>query len=145
LENRELQSNCDDMQIIVNVSKWTRLLNFVIDYIVVMIFVFILSVLVALVFGEKGITFLTSIPDLLLGVISMSIYYIVFEGITGKTIGKYITGTKVVTENGEKAPLIKIIGRTLCRFIPFEVLSFFGPLERGWHDSIPNTYVIKSR
>ena len=73
----------------------------------------------------------------------MSFYYMFFEGIWGRSPGKWIFGTAVVNEDGLKPSFGAIALRTICRFIPFEPFSFFG--ERGWHDKISNTYVIKVR
>jgi hypothetical protein len=49
----------------------------------------------------------------------------------------------VVGELDERPAFSQVVGRTLCRFIPFEVFSFFG--EAGWHDSIPKTQVVAVR
>jgi uncharacterized RDD family membrane protein YckC len=48
------------------------------------------------------------------------------EASTGKTVGKYVTGTQVLTEDGEQPSVGTIFIRTLCRIIPFEPFSFFG-------------------
>jgi uncharacterized RDD family membrane protein YckC len=69
-------------------------------------------------------------------------YYNVFEIFTSRTIGKFITQTIVVDENGEKPNHESILVRSLCRLIPFEMLSFLGMPARGWHDSISKTYVV---
>jgi hypothetical protein len=47
----------------------------------------------------------------------------------------------VVDEYGEKPSLSQILGRSFARAIPFEVFSCLG--ERGWHDTMSNTYLIK--
>ncbi|MGG7036257.1 MAG: RDD family protein [Flavobacterium sp.] len=70
------------------------------------------------------------------------VYYNVWEILVARTPGKYITGTMVVDENGEKPGYQMIMMRSLCRLIPFEILSFFGNPCRGWHDSLSNTYVV---
>ncbi|WP_349663302.1 RDD family protein [Cellulophaga lytica] len=41
-----------------------------------------------------------------------------------KTIGKFVTKTKVVKMNGEKPTDGDIMTRTFCRLIPFDRLSF---------------------
>lgn len=69
-------------------------------------------------------------------------YYNVFEIFSARTIGKFITQTIVVDENGEKPNHERILVRSLCRLIPFEMLSFLGMPARGWHDSISKTYVV---
>ena len=73
-------------------------------------------------------------------------YYVIMEATTGKTIGKMVTKTRVVNASGGKASFGQVFGRTLCRFIPFEFISFFfGDSKRptGWHDSIPGTQVVE--
>jgi len=81
-----------------------------------------------------------------LGLIVALIYYCCFEVIFGRTVGKFLTGTKVVAEDGMQASAGQIFGRTLCRFIPFEAFSFFGGAGRpvGWHDSISKTRVVEA-
>lgn len=68
------------------------------------------------------------------------IYYTLMEGLTGRTIGKLITGTKVVRETGEPITIKDALLRTLSRFVPFEVFSGFGV---PWHDSWTHTTVVK--
>ena len=80
-----------------------------------------------------------------LGLIVTAVYYTVLEVISGRTLGKLLTGTKVVATNGSPASVGQILGRSLCRFIPFEAFSFFGGAGRpvGWHDSISKTRVVE--
>lgn len=75
----------------------------------------------------------------------MLFYYVFFESLTGRTPGKLLTGTRVVDEQGQKPSFGQILGRSLARMLPFEPLSFFGAENRGWHDSLSKTYVVKSR
>ncbi|MBB6238942.1 putative RDD family membrane protein YckC [Pedobacter sp. AK013] len=71
------------------------------------------------------------------------LYYLIFEGIFNTSIGKTIMGNMVVNNVAEKPSIIQRIGRTFARIIPFDALSYlFG--ERGWHDRIANTYVVKA-
>ena len=70
------------------------------------------------------------------------LYYVLMEWFAQRTVGKYISGTKVVLADGTKPGLGAIFLRTACRYIPLEVFSVFGEGARMWHDSIPNTYVI---
>ena len=76
---------------------------------------------------------------------SMLGYYIILEGAFGRTIGKFITGTRVVRFDGYKPHLPQIIGRTFARFIPFEAFSFLGGSGNGWHDSLSGTRVVRVR
>lgn len=69
-------------------------------------------------------------------------YYALMETKYQKTIGKWITKTKVVNKNGTKPQGGDILRRTFCRLIPFDRISFlFTP--NGFHDRLSDTTVIK--
>ncbi|MFL9844610.1 RDD family protein [Flavobacterium rhizosphaerae] len=70
------------------------------------------------------------------------IYYGLFESLTARTPGKYITGTKVIYQDGTHPAEGSIFIRTLCRQIPFEAFSFLGILPVGWHDRFSKTLVV---
>jgi uncharacterized RDD family membrane protein YckC len=130
---------------LIPAGQGQRFLTYIIDYIAVMIMGFCLGVVVVLLMGDEGANALQEIPDMVLGLGLFLVYYVLLEGIFGRTLGKLITGTKVVNEDGDKASFGQVLGRTLCRFIPFEPFSVLGREGRGWHDSIPKTLVIKAR
>jgi len=71
--------------------------------------------------------------------------YSLFEGVFGTSIGKLVTGCRVVGPDGLKVSFGKAVLRSLCRMIPFEQFSFLGSAARGWHDSITETYVVEGR
>lgn len=54
-------------------------------------------------------------PGLLTYCLIAGLYYIILEGTWGRTVGKWITGIRVVTDTGAKAGFGRIIGRTLLR------------------------------
>ena len=79
--------------------------------------------------------------DRLITAFIMVFYYFGMETLTkGRSIGKFITGTKVVTLEGDLPTANIFLKRSFCRIIPFEAFSFLG--ENGWHDSIPKTAVV---
>lgn len=79
--------------------------------------------------------------SVLIVLIDYLLYYTLFEALfKGRTIGKLITGTKAITQNGEELSFKQAFLRSACRLIPFEMLSGFGT---PWHDSITDTMVIK--
>ncbi|MEO1517847.1 MAG: RDD family protein [Bacteroidota bacterium] len=121
-------------------SKGTRFANYLIDSIVAIVLVFGLLFLFGpeeMLLNDGGVSFNLMTYAVMIG------YFVLFEGTTGKTPGKYITGTKVVTIHGDKPTLLNIVGRSFCRLIPFEAFSFLGARGVGWHDSISKTYVVK--
>jgi len=128
-------------------SGGRRFGNYLIDAIVYYVIIFVLAMIAGLMFGEDILVFFDEEGSGILVTYFFSfllyfLYYFVMEASFGKTIGKFITGTKVVTEDGEKPSAKTLAGRTLCRFIPFEAFSFLGSSAIGWHDSISNTRVI---
>ena len=63
----------------------------------------------------------------------------------GITVGKLCTGTRVVDENGHAIGFRRALLRSLCRLIPFDAFSVLMSDDqtiRGWHDSLPRTYVV---
>lgn len=77
-------------------------------------------------------------------------YYATFESLTGRTLGKLVTRTRVVSASGGPATLRQILGRSLARQIPFEAFSFLVGSGRGlppvgWHDSLSGTRVVRVR
>jgi uncharacterized RDD family membrane protein YckC len=132
-----------DNQAIIPASKGRRFGTFVVDYALYLGFAVCVGVFIGLVFGVEGVQAIQQIPELLLGMVMLAIYYIFFEGLWARTPGKFLFGTVVVNESGGRPSFKQVIGRTLCRFIPFEAFSFFG--DRGLHDSIPKTRVVMAR
>jgi uncharacterized RDD family membrane protein YckC len=72
-------------------------------------------------------------------------YYATFEAAFGRTLGKILVGTRVVDSAGHLPTFGQILGRTACRYVPFEAISFFGQPAVGWHDRWSNTRVIRTR
>jgi uncharacterized RDD family membrane protein YckC len=131
-------------------SGGTRFLNYILDVVFILILIFASAFVLAILSNLLGWTgllmWMSSMSDLdgqLLFFGFFIFYYVFFEGLFGRSIGKFITGTIVVDENGEKPGFATILGRTLCRIIPFDALSFLG--SRGWHDSLSNTYVAHKK
>jgi len=73
------------------------------------------------------------------------LYYSIFEALTGKTLGKYFTKTKVVNPEGEKPVWTRILLRSLCRFIPLDQISFLFDFNSGWHDMLSKTIVVEEK
>jgi uncharacterized RDD family membrane protein YckC len=129
-------------------SPGQRFLNYIIDLLMQYALVFILSIffgIIAAVSGREdilqGMQELSRWQEYLIGAIMILSYYNIMEATLSRTVGKYITKTIVVMEDGSKPAMRAILIRTLCRLIPFEPFSCFGP--RGWHDSIAHTCVVK--
>ncbi|GAB3195891.1 putative RDD family membrane protein YckC [Pontibacter aydingkolensis] len=144
LDTKQFETNdpflFDDEAVpLYDVSKNKRFLHHIIDTIAFYAFAIVIGIALGLA-GMESI--LAGINDMVLGLLIMFTYYWGFESIFGQTVGKMITGSIVVTEDGEKITPLDALKRTLCRFIPFEVFSFLGS-GPGWHDTISRTRVVK--
>src|SRR5690606_1965964 len=106
----------------------------------------ITAVFVAELSGRYGfvdwIQGMNTIEEYILGAVILIIYYSIMEPIFGRSLGKTVTRTIVVTEYGSDPDSGTILRRTFCRLIPFNHFSFLGNPSRGWHDSISDTYVV---
>jgi uncharacterized RDD family membrane protein YckC len=123
----------------------TGLLNRFIHMIIDMLAFWILTLMVLTVIG----LFFTAETDSQVTVISyltyfacFSGYYIFMEYSFQKTLGKFITKSKVQNADGTRPQLGDIVGRTFCRLIPFDAISYL-IMDAGFHDKWTNTTVIK--
>ncbi len=123
------------------VNPLLRFFHLIIDTIVCLLFSMILSFVLDVIIGKVDQTSMQIIGSLIL-LVSFGFYYIFMETKYQKTIGKYITKTKVVTQCGEKPNVGYIISRTVFRLIPFDLISYLF-VSNGIHDILSNTKVIK--
>jgi uncharacterized RDD family membrane protein YckC len=80
----------------------------------------------------------------LIGIFNYIVYYTFSEKIFGGyTLGKLLTGTRAIREDGEELTFKDALLRSLSRLVPFEAFSGFG--QKPWHDSWTRTQVIKTR
>jgi uncharacterized RDD family membrane protein YckC len=129
---------------------WKRFANYMVDLFFMYIFSAVIGGIVGFVLVFVGSTiysgdnvFGTMLLNYLIGFLSLITYYSLIEYFTGgRSIGKYITGTKVITLEGDKPDFKACLIRSLSRCIPFEAFSFFGSADSGWHDSISKTRVV---
>ena len=123
-------------------SQGKRFANYLVDWLLLQL----ASVVVGVGLAIAGLAEMADgIGGYAIGLLLWTVYYFTLEMAGGRTIGKLITGTKVVNEFGEQPTAGQILGRTLSRFIPFEAFSFFGGKGRpvGWHDSLSGTRVVQ--
>lgn len=127
-------------------TNW--LIDLIVFYILNFIVFFILGFITYLVMPEGynlliGTSIASIIVRLIVGLTMCVLYYTCLEGATkGLTIGKLITGTRAVQEDGSALTWKLALRRSLLRLIPFEPVS---ALQNAWHDKWSNTTVIKRR
>jgi uncharacterized RDD family membrane protein YckC len=81
----------------------------------------------------------------LIAIINHLLYFTFCEKVfRGHTLGKLVSGTRVIREDGEELRFKDAFLRSLSRLVPFEAFSiWFG--EGMWHDRWTKTKVIKTR
>lgn len=137
-------------------EKILRFVNAIIDYIfsiIIVMLIYIIALLAFSILGGAGLGLDTALANLeqinpiLDRVITAVLYaFLMFvtESVTkGRSIGKFITGTMVVKENGSSPSSNDYLKRNFSRIVPFDTLSFFG--TNGWHDSWSDTRVVKRK
>lgn len=118
-----------------------RITNYIIDWVVIYLFVFVVASLSNVVTVENNGQLSDTALMILFG--GILLYYSLMEYQFGKTLGKFITRTRVISTTGNPLTFLQCAGRVLCRIIPFE--AFSGLFTDGvfWHDSIPKTLVVE--
>lgn len=126
-------------------NKGLRFLNYLIDSFFVLICLSIILIIVELLFSIFSIYI--SSENLLFNIfiyVALVIIYFLIEFLTkGRSLGKFITGTKVVMIDGTEPTTKDYFTRNLCRLIPFDAFTFLG--ENGWHDKISKTTVVRKK
>jgi uncharacterized RDD family membrane protein YckC len=136
-------------------DKGLRFANYLIDQIVMVVLINIILVMWTAIAkttgGASPETYLGSDTNLnmhfllvrvVVSLVITIMYYTICEAaMNGRTLGKLVTGTIAVTQDGSPFTFKHALLRSLCRAIPFELLSTFGYLP--WHDSLSNTVVVK--
>lgn len=126
-------------------SAGKRFLNYLID--VIAFYIVIIVIVMGMMFSgnEEMVAEEASSEGLMVNLISILLflaYYTVMEATCGgKTLGKFLTRTRAVRDDGSPLGWDKAALRSLCRLIPFEPFSMLGG-GRGWHDSMPGTVVV---
>ena len=87
-----------------------------------------------------------NILDRLITLVLYGLYMFAIETVfKGKSLGKLITGTRAVNEDGTNVSAKAALFRGLSRAVPFNALSALGNPAYPWHDKWTNTYVIDER
>jgi uncharacterized RDD family membrane protein YckC len=142
LENPYAPPEADDVEppasageFVVGASQGKRFVNMLIDSVASRVLTFAFALFGAREFGSTLAG--------LLSILFILCYYLFLELAFQATLGKLVTGTRVVALGGGRPTFMQILGRTLSRFVPFEPFSFFsGKHPVGWHDRWSNTRVV---
>ena len=110
--------------------------------------------IIDMILTSRGLEFLHVIAPLFKAAIVTMVcipplYFVIMTAVFGQTIGKMITGIRVVGSNGGRVSFVRAFVR-LVAYIPSAVLLFAGflwviwdPERQGWHDMLADTVVIR--
>jgi len=140
MEQLSLLTDLEFTPVLASTGK--RFLNYLIDIIIYYVLLFCFGIFLAVTgrsefASEDNNTFQLYLSVFAIYVAYFSLFELVFKG---RTIGKLLTGTKVVNEDGSDPTAKTYFLRALSRIVPFEPFSAFG--GRPWHDRWTRTYVI---
>ncbi len=135
---------------LVQANTGKRLANYLIDVVAFYAFFFLLAIVYfAANPSAAGDTNSSNGNELLLRLFAFLMYGLfmgLMEGVfKGRSLGKLITGTKVVNEDGSDISFSTALSRGFSRIVPFEAFSAFGNPCYPWHDKWNRTYVIDLR
>ena len=131
-------------------TQGTRLANYLIDAVVFYVLIFFFGAFLGILYtiGIKAPLQLISYIEgnrafnYLFSSILYFIYIFSIEYLTkGRSIGKFITKTRVVSIDGTVPTQKDFLIRSLSRLVPFEAVSFLIGND-GWHDSWSDTRVV---
>ena len=149
LENTDLQTPGEPLIKLVPASIGKRLANYLIDIILFSFFISFLLIIAAPVYPLADKLMAKQpigLSDQLMVSFVYGLYMSVMEAILkGKSIGKYITGTRAVTEKGLPISAQTAFVRGLVRIIPFEQLSAISlslTTSYPWHDRWSGSVVV---
>jgi uncharacterized RDD family membrane protein YckC len=124
----------------------SRFLAFLVDVIILSV----VGGLLGVVFG-LGMKTSNPGPSALLNVAIQVLYFVVYQGQSGQTLGKRALGIRVVTLEGTKPSygtffLREIIGKLVSGIILFigYLMILWDGKKQGLHDKIASTVVVKA-
>ncbi|WP_053991605.1 RDD family protein [Mangrovimonas sp. TPBH4] len=120
-----------------------RLVNFIVDSLVWLILYFSVAYILDLYFVRFNSYLINYIYSISLGLMLFLVYYSVLEFFLHRTLGKFLTRTKVVSNLGEEITFSMIFKRSIARFIPIDVFYYLFS-KKGLHDRLSNTLVVKA-
>ena len=156
-EKEILREEREEMNYADPAPKFARFVNYIVDWVAIGVIIRPIKFCIAyLTLGEKYREYIyykvidlehldweVLQQNLYVSMAVTFLYYLIFEGVTrGRTLGKIMTDTTAITQDGTPFTFTHAFARTLCRFIPFEPLSALISYL-PWHDSITKTAVVK--
>lgn len=141
MEQESLLSDVEFNPVLASAGQ--RFVNYLIDIIIFDIIIAVIknifAIGTALIYTPNVYT--NFFLNLFISYLCIVVLYFLSElGFKGRTIGKFVTNTKAINEDGSEMNAKTILIRSLCRIVPFEPFSAFG--GHPWHDKWSKTFVI---
>lgn len=133
---------------LVQAGQGKRFVNYLIDLVIFYIIMYFLSYVIIEVNYELAVLLYGETEGFnLMGRLLLLLFYGMFMGIVeaifgGRSIGKLITGTIAVNEDGSRIKGSTALLRGLCRAVPFNAFSALGTPCYPWHDKWTRSYVV---
>ncbi|HEX7902900.1 MAG TPA: RDD family protein [Chitinophagaceae bacterium] len=133
---------------LIQASSGKRFLNYIIDVLSFSVFSYLLSyVLVAISYDLAVLIYGDGETFNLVGQLIILLLYGMYMGLIesifkGRSLGKLITGTVAVNEDGTHISGHTALLRGLCRAVPFNAFSALGNPSYPWHDKWTKSYVV---
>ncbi|MFT3751083.1 MAG: RDD family protein [Agriterribacter sp.] len=151
MENTEVNLLADiESAHLVQASSGKRFANYIIDLIIFYIAIFASAFIFAMI-SPEFVDWLNGadndagfgLLDRLAGLVLYGLFMGLIEALTkGRSLGKLITRTKAVNQDGTAISAGTAFLRGLCRAVPFDGFSALGSPSFPWHDKWTKTYVI---
>lgn len=126
-----------------SVHSIIRLINFIVDTVVWLILYFSIAYIFDHYFVRFNSYLVNYVYSISLGLILYLVYYSALEFYFRRTLGKFLTRTKVADRDGGEITFLTIFKRTISRLIPIDIFYYLFS-KKGLHDRLSNTLVIKS-
>ncbi len=136
---------------LVQASGGKRFANYIIDVISFYLFIIVAGIVIALIdptllSGLDNESSGVNLLDRLITMLFYGFYMFIIEAVfKGKSLGKLITGTRAVNEDGTKISFQTALMRGFSRIVPLEQFSALGSPSYPWHDKWTDTYVIDEK
>jgi len=134
--------------VLTQAGHWKRLGNYIIDLVIFYVIMYYMSYVIVMInydlalllYGDgEGFNLIGRLLGLLLYGMYMGLVEAIFKG---RSIGKLITGTVAVNEDGSRVSGQIALLRGLSRAVPFNAFSALGSPCYPWHDKWTKTYVV---
>jgi uncharacterized RDD family membrane protein YckC len=123
-------------------SRGRRLATFALDFAFFHVLAALIGFVLALSGAGDSIERLTGVQERVFGIAVFLAYYLLTEMLSGRSLGKRFTGTRVVTAGGRAPSKGQLTKRSFARLVPFEFLSIFRASRSMWHDDWSGTRTV---